>query len=81
MLTIGSTFGLTVGSMVGLMFSSTASLTVGLTWLSWAINLSKAFDSSDKKLNNLVVLQACFTDMSFYGLLKAISQEGVKRLL
>ncbi len=81
MLTIGSTFGSTVGSMVGLMFSSTAGLTVGLTWLSWAINLSKAFDSSDKKLNNLVVLQARFIDSLFYGLLKAISREGVKRLL
>jgi hypothetical protein len=74
---IGLTFGSTVGSTVGSTFSST----VGLTWLSWAINLSKAFDSSDKKLNDLVVLQARFTGSSFYGLLTAISQEGGKRLL
>jgi hypothetical protein len=49
---------------------------VGLTWLCWAINLSEAFDSSDKKLNELVVLQTRFTGSSFYGLLTAISQEG-----
>jgi hypothetical protein len=81
MLTIGSTFGSTVGSMVGSTFSSTVGLTVGSTWLSWAINLSKAFDRSDEELNNLVVLQAHFTGSSFYGLLTAISQEGGKRLL
>jgi hypothetical protein len=74
---IGLMFGLMVGSTVGLTFS----LTVSLTWLSWAINLSKAFDSSDKKLNNLVVLQARFTGSLFYGLLTAISQEGGKQLL
>jgi hypothetical protein len=68
---ISLTFGLTVSSMVGLTFS--------LTWRSWAI--SKAFDSSDEKLNDLVVLQACFTGSSFYGLLTAISREGGKRLL
>ena len=61
MLTIGSMFGLTVGSTVGLTFSLTVGSTVGLTWLSWAINLSKAFDSSDEKLNELVVLQTRFT--------------------
>jgi hypothetical protein len=77
MLTIGLTFGSTVSSTVSLTVGST----VGSTWLSWAINLSKAFDSSDKKLNNLVVLQACFTGSSFYGLLTAISREGGKRLL
>jgi hypothetical protein len=77
MSTIGLTFGSTVGSTVSL----TVGLTVGLTWLSWAINLSKAFDSSDKKLNNLVVLQARFTGLLFYGLLTAISREGSKRLL
>jgi hypothetical protein len=60
--------GLTVGSKVG--------LTVGSTWLCWAINLSKAFDSSDEKLNKLVLLQTRFTGSSFYGLLMAISQEG-----
>jgi hypothetical protein len=81
MLTIGSTFGSMVGSMVGLTFSLTVGSTVGSTWLSWAINLSKAFDSSDKKLNNLVILQACFTGSSFYGLLMAINQEGSKQLL
>jgi hypothetical protein len=74
-------FGLTVGSTVGSTFSSMVGLTVGSTWLSWAMNLSKAFDSSDKKLNNLVVLQAHFTGSLFYGLLTAISQEGGKRLL
>jgi hypothetical protein len=47
----------TVGSMVGLMVG----LTVGLTWLCWAINLSKAFDRSDKRLNKLVVLQTHIT--------------------
>jgi hypothetical protein len=31
-------------------------LMVGSTWLCWAINLSKAFDSSDERLNELVVL-------------------------
>jgi hypothetical protein len=58
---ISLTFGLMVGSTVGL----TVGLTVGSTWLSWAINLSKAFDSSDKKLNDLIVLQAHFTGSSF----------------
>jgi hypothetical protein len=81
MLAIGSMFGSMVGSTVGSTFSSTVSSTVGSTWLSWAINLSKAFDSSDKKLNDLVVLQACFTGSLFYGLLMAISQEGGKGLL
>jgi hypothetical protein len=81
MLTIGSTFGSTVSSTVGWTFSSMVGSTVGLTWLSWAINLSKAFDSSDEKLNNLVVLQARFTGSLFYGLLTAISREGGKRLL
>ena len=50
-LTVASMVGLTVGSKVGLMVG----LTVGLTWLCWAINLSKAFDSSDKRINDLVV--------------------------
>jgi hypothetical protein len=81
MSTISLTFGLTVGSTVGSTFSLTVGLMVGSTWLSWAINLSNAFDSSDKKLNNLVVLQACFTGSSFYRLLTAISKEGGKRLL
>jgi hypothetical protein len=80
MSTISSMFRLTVGSTVGLMFSLTVGLTVGSTWLSWAINLSKAFDSSDKKLNDLLVLQARFIGSLFYGLLMAISQEGSKRL-
>ncbi len=56
-----STVVFTVGSIVGLMVSSTVGLTVdltvGLTWLFWAINLSEAFDSSDKRLNELVFLQ------------------------
>jgi hypothetical protein len=86
MSTIGSMFGSTVGSTFGSTFSSTVgstaglmvSLTVGLTWLCWAINLSEAFDSSDKKLNYLVILQARFKGSSFYGLLTAISQEGSK---
>ncbi len=62
--------------MIGLTVGSTVSLTVGLTWLCWAINLSKAFDSSDEKLNELIVLQTHFTGSSFYGLLTAISREG-----
>jgi hypothetical protein len=78
---IGLTFGSTVGSTVGLTFSLTVGSTVSSTWLSWAINLSKAFDSSDEKLNDLVVLQARFTGSLFYGLLTAISREGSKRLL
>jgi hypothetical protein len=81
MWTIGLTFGLTVSSTVGLTFSLTVGSTVGSTWLSWAINLSKAFDTSDEKLNDLVVLQARFTGLLFYGLLTAISREGDKRLL
>ncbi len=56
---------LTVVSMVGLMVGSTVGLMVGLmvgsTWPCWAIDLSKAFDSSDKRLNELVILQTCFT--------------------
>jgi hypothetical protein len=44
---------LTVISTVGSMVDSTC--------LCWAIALSKAFDSSDEKLNKLVVLQTCFT--------------------
>jgi hypothetical protein len=55
--TVGSTVDLTVGSTVGLMVG----LTVGLTWLCWAVNLSKAFNSSDKRLNKIVVLQTRFT--------------------
>jgi hypothetical protein len=81
MSTIGSTFGSTVGSTVGSTFSSTVGSAVGSTWLSWAINLSKAFDSSDEKLNDLVVLQARFTGSLFYRLLTAISREGGKRLI
>ncbi len=46
---VGSTVGLTVGSMVGSMVGST----VGSTWLCWAIDLGKAFDSSDKRLLRL----------------------------
>jgi hypothetical protein len=62
--TVGSTMGLTVGS------------TVGSTWLCWAIDLSKAFDSSDERLygyqprgfNGLVMKRTRrFTD-SFYRL-------------
>ncbi len=49
--TVGSRVGLTVGSKVG----STVGSMVGSTWLCWAINLSKAFASSDERLNNLVV--------------------------
>jgi hypothetical protein len=46
---------------MGLTVDLTLGLTVGSTWLCWAIDLSKAFDSSDKRLNELVVLQTCFT--------------------
>jgi hypothetical protein len=52
-LSIGLMFGLTVGLTVGLTFSSTVGLMAGLTWLSWAINLSKAFNGSDEKLITL----------------------------
>jgi hypothetical protein len=55
--TVGSTVGLTVGSTVGLTVVSTA----GATWLCWAIDLSKRFDTSDDRLNELVVLQTHFT--------------------
>jgi hypothetical protein len=50
-----------VGSKLGL----TVDLTVGLSLLCWAINLSKVFDSSDKKLNELVVLQTRFQARRF----------------
>ncbi len=50
-------------STVVLMVSTVGSR-VGSTWLFWAINLSKAFDSSDERLNKLVVLQTCFTGLS-----------------
>ncbi len=40
-----STVVFKAGLMVGLMVSS--------TWLCWAINLSKAFDSSDERLLRL----------------------------
>jgi hypothetical protein len=49
---MGSSVGLTVGLMVD------------STWLCWAINLSKAFDSSDERLNELVVSQIRFTGSS-----------------
>ncbi len=52
--------------------------TVGSTWLCWAINLSKAFDSSDKRLNELVVLQTRFTGSSFYELFKGYQPRGCK---
>ncbi len=58
-LTIGlpasSMIGSRVGSIVGSKVGSMVGLTVGLTWLCWAINLSKAFDSSDERLNDLVI--------------------------
>ncbi len=54
---VGKTVSLTVGSKVGLTVGSM----VGSTWLCWAINLSKVFDSSDERLNKLVVLQTHFT--------------------
>jgi hypothetical protein len=57
--TIGFPVGLTVGSMVGSMVGSKVGSTVGstvsLTWLCWTINLSKALDSSDERLNDLVI--------------------------
>ncbi len=54
-LTIGWPVGSMVSSTVDSTMGSKVGLTVGLTWLCWAINLSKAFDSSDKRLNDLVV--------------------------
>ncbi len=59
--TVGSMVGSTVGSTVGSKVGLTVGLTVGSTWLCWAINLSEAFDSSDERLNELVVLQTHFT--------------------
>jgi hypothetical protein len=59
--TVDSTVGSMVGSTMGSMVGSTVGLTVCSTWLCWAINLSKAFDFSDERLNNLVVLQTRFT--------------------
>jgi hypothetical protein len=44
-----STVVLTVGLMVG----STVGLTVNSTWLCWAIDLNKAFNSSAKRLLRL----------------------------
>ncbi len=41
---------LMVVSMVGSRVGLTVGLMVGSTWLCWAINLSKAFNSSDKRL-------------------------------
>jgi hypothetical protein len=61
MSTVVSTIDSTVGSMVGSMVGLTVGSTVSSTWLCWAINLSEAFDSSDKRLNGLVVLQTRFT--------------------
>jgi hypothetical protein len=63
---------------VGLMVGST----VGSNWLWWAIDLSKGFDSSDKRLNKIVVLQTRFTGFvkqtcRFTGSETAISREGV----
>ncbi len=55
MSTVASTIGLPVSLMVGSMVGLKVGSKVGLTWLCWAINLSKAFDSSDKRLNELVV--------------------------
>jgi hypothetical protein len=52
-LTVGLTLGSTVGSMVGSTVGLTAGSTVGSTWLCWAIDLSKAFDSSDERLSRL----------------------------
>ncbi len=49
-LTVGLTVGLVVHLMGGLTVGLTVGSTVGSTWLCWAINLSKAFDSSDKRL-------------------------------
>jgi hypothetical protein len=40
--------GLMVGSMVGLTVGLKVGLTVGSTWLCWAIDLSKAYDSSEE---------------------------------
>jgi hypothetical protein len=58
---IGLPVGSTVSSMADSMVGSKVGLMVGSTWLCWAINLSKAFDSSDERLNELVVLQNRFT--------------------
>ncbi len=54
-LPVGSMVGSTVGSTVGSKVGSTVGSTVSLTWLCWAINLSEALDSSDERLNDLVV--------------------------
>ncbi len=59
--TVGSMVGSTASSMVDSTVGSMVGSTVGLIWLSWAINLSKAFDSSDERLNELIVLQTHFT--------------------
>jgi hypothetical protein len=60
-LTVGLTVGSIVDSMMGSMVRLTVGLMVGLTWLCWAIDHSKAFDSSDERLNKLVILQTHFT--------------------
>ncbi len=47
--------------MMGLMVGLTLGRTIVSTCPCWAINLGKVFDSSDKRLNELVVLQTHFT--------------------
>ncbi len=62
----------TVGSMVGSTVGSTVGLMVGSTWLCWAINLSKAFDSSDERFLRLSAKRVQWvhreTNLSFYRL-------------
>jgi hypothetical protein len=49
-----STVVLTIGLLVDFTVGSTVGSTVGLTWLCWAMDLSKSFDSSDERLNKIV---------------------------
>ena len=82
---MGSTLGSMVDSMVTSMVGSTVDSMVGSTWLCWAIDLSKAFDSSDERLNKLVVLQTCFTGFvkqtrHFTGSFKGSLNASFKRL-
>jgi hypothetical protein len=53
MSTVGSTVGSMLGSMVGSKVGLMVGSMVGSTLLCWAINLSKAFDSSDERLSRL----------------------------
>ncbi len=61
---------------MGLAAGSTVNSTVGPTWLYWAIDLSKVFERSDKRLNKIVVLQTRFTGSTFHELFNGYQPRG-----